>query len=310
VPAFAGATAGKEALVIGLSLTRPVVCALALAIVGAQSAPQPDQFFPPLSKQASTVWGQYLTATEERRARELSDPKNFLALDFTPGGGAARQAILAGNMPIGEVATLWQNKTKINVPNNWVHHWRGAVLIPGVRLDQVFARLQEAVPGTGQGDVVKSTIRGKEVGKDGTHLRTYMQVQRSGSVAMIGYHLVYNTEHEVTFTRRTPTTGTSKTVATKIAELDNPQSGVEREFPAGKDGGYLRRWNSYWRYEEVADGVIAECEAITLSRDAPAIANLLGARGIAESAARESLSRALVNLREFFRTPPASLRVR
>lgn len=295
---------------IGLSLTRPVVCALALAVAGVQPAPRPDQFYPPLSKKASDVWGRYVDITQERMAKELSDATRFLALDFTPGGGAARTVILAGDMPIGEVATLWENKTTINVPNNWVHHWRGAVLIPGVRLDQVFARLQEAVPGTGQGDVVKSVIRGKEISKDGAHLRTYMQVQRSGSVATIGYHFVYNTEHEVMFTRRTPTRGSSTSVATRIAELYHPGSKEEREFAAGEDGGYLRRWNSYWRYEEVGAGVIIECEALTLSRDAPAIAVLLGARGIAEGAARESLSRALINLREFFRTPPASSRVR
>lgn len=296
---------------LGLSLTRSVVCvalALTVAGVGAQTATPPDRYFPPLTKDAETVWGHYLLRTQERIERELSAPTGFLALDFTPTRDADRQAVLAGEMPVTELTTLYPNNTKINVPGNWVHHWRGVVLIPGAKLNQVFTRLQEAVPGTGQGDVVKSMILGRD--KDGSHIRTYMQVQRSGSVMLVGYHLVYNTEHEVTFTRRTPTRGTSTTVATKIAELYHPGSPEEHEFAAGKDNGFLRRWNSYWRYEEIGAGVIAECETVTLSRDAPSFASLLGARGIAETAARESLARALVNLRTFFRTPPASSPVR
>jgi len=35
----------------------------------------------------------------------------------------------------------------------------------------------------------------------------------------------------------------------------------------GDDRGFLWRLNAYWRYEQVAGGVIAECESITLSRD-------------------------------------------
>jgi hypothetical protein len=129
-------------------------------------------------------------------------------------------------------------------------------------------------------------------------------------VAFIPFHLVYNTEHDVTFTRQSPTRGTSATVATKIAELYHPGSPEEREFKAGEDNGFLRRWNSYWRYEEIGAGVIAECETVTLSRSAGSIAGLLGARSIAESAAQDAMTRALVNLQAFFRTPPASSPVR
>jgi hypothetical protein len=296
-----------ETVVIGPSTGRVVVCVLGLAaaLSGHQAVTQPVQYFPPLSTDASRVWGQYLMLTEQRMATELSSPKGFLVLDFTPAAAADRQSALAGQIPVAELATLWPNHTSINVPDNWVHHWRGAVFIPGVRLDHVFARLQEAVPGTGQGDVIKSSIV-----RDGPRFHTFMQVQRSGSFAFIDYHLVYNTEHIVEFTRRSPVRGTSATVATKIAELYHPGTPEEHEFAAGKDNGFLRRWNSYWRYEEIGSGVIAECEAVTLSRSAPYLIGALGARSIAESAARESIEHALVSLRTFFRTPPAPLPAR
>jgi hypothetical protein len=291
---------------IGLSLTRSAFCVLALTVAGAGSTADPDQMFPPLSPDATRVWGQYLQLTRQRIDGELASAKGFLALDNRPSGAVDRQNVIAGQMPIVEVTTLWPNGTHINVPDNWVHHWRGTILLRGARLDDVLKRLQETVPGTGQGDVIQSAIRGR----DGSNIRTYMQVQRSGSVLSVPYRLVYNTDHYVTFARPAPGRAISTTVATRIAELYHPGTPEEREMRAGEDGGYLRRWNSYWRYEEIGAGVIAECESVTLSRSAPFLLGALGVRSIAEGAARESMTRALINLQAFVRTPPGSLPVR
>jgi hypothetical protein len=137
----------------------------------------------------------------------------------------------------------------------------------------------------------------------------FLKVQRSKAL----WTFVYNTEHLVTFARRDATRGSSTSVATKIAELSNPGTAAERERAAGSDNGFLWRWNSYWRYQQVAEGVIAECESVSLSRTAPFGLGWI-AGSIATSTARESMERALVNLRSAFaapaRTPPASSPVR
>ena len=41
------------------------------------------------------------------------------------------------------------------------------------------------------------------------------------------------------------------------------------EEAGGGDHGFLWRLNSYWRFEQVDDGVIVQCEAISLTRDIP-----------------------------------------
>jgi hypothetical protein len=132
-------------------------------------------------------------------------------------------------------------------------------------------------------------------------MRVYIKVRRQGHF-VIDYSFVYNTEHDVTFSRRDGLRGSSTSVATKIAEVHYPGSGKEREFRAGDDHGFLWRWNSYWRYEQVADGVIAECESITLSRTAPFGTGWI-ANDIEQSEAPEAMKRALVNLRSYFAAP-------
>jgi hypothetical protein len=125
----------------------------------------------------------------------------------------------------------------------------------------------------------------------------FLKVRRTKFITV-----VYNTEHVVTFHRHTATRGASTSVATKIAQLDAPGTSAEREVGAGSE--FLLRWNSYWRYEEAPAGVIAECESISLSRAAPFGTGLLVAP-IVSGTARESMERALVNLRGHFQTPPA-----
>jgi hypothetical protein len=44
----------------------------------------------------------------------------------------------------------------------------------------------------------------------------------------------------------------------------------------GKDHGYLRRLNSYWRFAETPKGVFVEAETITLSDEFGSVTRLMG----------------------------------
>ena len=277
---------------------RTFTCSV-LVVVAAASGPavvvtaQPEKNLPRLDAATAVGWRDYAAATEQRIARELKESTRFLALDFGGSSVADRKAVLEKKMPIAEMHSEGP-KGLIEVPDAWVHHWRGAVLVPNVRLKQVFERLKAEVPGIGKGDVVEARF----LPSDGPRLRTFIKLQRSGSFALVPYHFVYLTEHDVVFTLRTGVRGTSTSAATKIAELRDPGTAREREFRAGEDNRLLQRWNSYWRYEEVPAGVIVECESITLSRSV-----WLGiGRGTAAQTAKESMEKALVNLRDHFAT--------
>ena len=265
---------------------------LAVALLGAAVTAQPDTFLPPLRPETAEGWRQYAEATKQRIDRELTSSKGFLALDFTATASTDRPAILSGQMPIVKMQSTGAGGRAIDVPDAWVHHQRGAVLVPRVTLDRVFQRLQEAVPGIGKGDVVEARI----LARNGGRLRTFIKVQRTGSFLGYGYRFMFNTEHDVLFVRVSATRGTSTSTATKIAELEELGTAREREVRPEDAHRLMDRWNSYWRYEEVPAGVIVECESITLSRAGPFG---LG-RGMADTTARESMEKALVNVRGHF----------
>lgn len=244
-----------------------------------------------LSREAIAGWANYITATDQRIAREFGSRDRFLAQDFRPDAASNRTAVLAGKIVIDPMVTTDARGAEMDVPYAMVHHWRGAVLIPGARLDDLLKQLQNGAAGAKQQeDVLESRVL--ERGPD--RMRIFLRLQRTKFVTV-----VYNTEHLVLFKRHGATRASSASTATKIAEIQSPGTPAERELPIGNDRGFLWRWNAYWRYEQVAGGVIAECESVSLSRGIPSVVRYLVSSLIA-STAYESMERTLATLRGRF----------
>lgn len=236
------------------------------------------------------AWTAYVEAAERRIDAELKSNKGFLVLDFQQGAAPAleRKSVLAGEIPVAKMETPDQAGAKIQVPDGMIHHWRGSVFIPGADLGEILARVTNpARNDTRQEDVLTSSV----LERSPDFLRIYLKLQRSKFITV-----VYNTEHTVRVQRYGKLRASSKSVATKIAELDMPNSNREREKPEGQDRGLLWRLNSYWRYEQVRGGVIVECESISLSRSIPTILEI-AIRPLIDSTARESMQRTLGSMR-------------
>ena len=242
-----------------------------------------------LRTETAAGWQAYVAATERRRSRELTDRgARFLALDFDPDGAEDRRAALAGGLVARHVGTITPNGRVMTVPNALVHHWRGVVFVPHITVADLVSRLEFANPPAVQEDVLRSTVLSRAPG----FAHVYLRLQRQKLVTV-----VYNTEHDVTFTRYTPTRAASASTATKIAELADPGTPAERELALGDDRGFLWKLNAYWRYEAIGGGVLAECESITLSRSVPSIFSYL-VGGLIESTARESMESTLRAVRQ------------
>jgi hypothetical protein len=198
--------------------------------------------------------------------------------------------VSAGAIVIRHLETRDAHGRAIDVPSGMVHHWRGAVLIPGSKLEMLLRNLQSDVPDMGQADVLRASVleRGPE------SMKLFLRLRRTRFVTV-----VYNTEHEVRFHRWDPSRASSTSVAMKIAEVENPGTPSERELPPGSDRGFLWRWNAYWRYEETPAGVVVECESVSLSRDMPSVLRYL-VGPLVESTARESMERTLTSMRVHF----------
>src|SRR5262249_14795598 len=157
------------------------------------------------------------------------------------------------------------------------NRWRGSVFVRGITVEQLLHRLQ--VPGTPppQEDVAASRVL--ERGPD--RLRVYMRIVRHAIVTVS-----YDTEHEMTFHRESPSLATARSVATSIQEV------------GGGDKGFLWRLHSYWRYEQRDGGVLVTLESLTLSRDVPTLLKPLAGR-LVSRIARESVARTLDALQRF-----------
>jgi len=254
---------------------------LLIATVLLLSLPGPAKAEAQVKPETLAGWREYVAATEARRETEARNGSRFLVLDFGSAPGEERKAVLAGGVRIEPMRTRSAQGDAIEIPSGLVHHWRGAVFVPGLTAAALIDRLKQAPPP--QEDVIRSSVisRGPE------SMQVALRLRRTRIVTV-----VYDTVHDVTFTRRTPRRSESASVMTRLLELESPDTPQERARPEGTDRGFLWRLNSYWRYEEVAGGVIAECESVSLSRGVP-----FGLRTITgpliSGIARESMEAAL-----------------
>lgn len=266
-------------------LTIVLACAIALSPASLRAQELP----------AETVagWNLYVQLTESRIERELGSRDHFFAFEFQapPKARSERASILSGEVTVAKMQTRKKDGRAVPVPRGKIHHWRGAVFIPNISLQSVLEAARQ-IDGQAhrQEDVQESKVL--EQGDDSA--RIYLRLTRRHIV-----RATYNTEHLVRFRRIDPERAESRSMATRIAELANAGTRMESEKPPDGDRGFLWRLNSYWRYRQVAEGVLVECESLSLSRSIPAIAAPV-INPIVDSIARESMTRTLASMKRRF----------
>jgi hypothetical protein len=136
--------------------------------------------------------------------------------------------------------------------------------------------------------------RSRLLSAEGNRYRVYFRFRRSKSFVTV----VYNTEQDCIYSSHGPARASSQSVATKIAELEDPGADSEREKPPGHDRGFLWRLVSWWRFEQKGNDVVVELESASLSRDIPSIIKLMpGVSSYIRSTPKESLESVLNSVR-------------
>jgi putative flippase GtrA len=239
--------------------------------------------------QPSTLasWQQYVRSVEARIGAELASADG-------PNGRCLRTvdcaALRSGRIVVERGGPRASDAP--DVPGGTIHHWRGALFVPNVTLQQVLDELRSSDPRRHlQEDVVAYQLLSG--GDERQHV--YLKLVRKEVVTV-----TYNTVHDVQYRQHGPARASSRSVSVKIAELDQANTPREREKPQGEDRGFLWRLNSYWRYEAVPGGVILEVESLTLSRDVPLLLAAV-AKPIINGIARESMTRTLEAIRDRMR---------
>jgi hypothetical protein len=261
------------------------VCLTLCCAIPAPAAPSD------LKPKAAQGYERYLQLTEERIKPELAPGGTFLLVDELPEAqrndayarlqrGEAVITRLRTNDPAGSART----------PDALIHHWVGTIFIPDASLGQVLALLKDYDRHTEyfQPEVVKS----RTVAHSGDDFKVYYRLMRKKIITV-----VLDTDYDVHYHAMDAAHAFSDSHATRIAEVAHPNQPDERQMPPGKDGGFLWRLDSYWRFFDNGRGVYVQCEAVSLTRDIPTGLNwLIGP--FVESIPKESLQFTLQSTRD------------
>ncbi|MBZ5669829.1 MAG: hypothetical protein LAO04_08875 [Acidobacteriia bacterium] len=243
----------------------PSAPTLALFFVLGMFSPQtPNVLTAELKPETLAAFGRYVQVSEVRIEKELTRPGAFLYIEGLPEPKRSEALGIArrGEVYMEQLRARDASGTPIEAPDGLIHHWIGAVFIPGVSLRQVLNLVEDY---DHHQDIYKpEVIRSRLVKQQGNDYRIYYRLRKKKVITV-----TLNTDHDVQYLPVDSTHCHSRSVATRIAEVVDADQPDEHEKPIGHDGGFLWRMNSYWRFEEKDQGVYVEVESISLTRDIP-----------------------------------------
>jgi len=234
---------------------------------------------------------RYVRVTEARIKGELGGATPFLWIDRLP---AADREEVQRQLSAAEVAiTRLESREagqRIEIPDGRVHHWLGVIFIPGTTLSHTINMVQAY---DRYADIYQPAVRrSRTLARNGGRFKVAMQLFMKKVISV-----VLNTDYDVDYRSISPTRMYVPSYATRIAEVDSPDTPNAREKPVGRDSGFLWRFNNYCSFEERAGGTYMQCESVSLSRDIPVgLGWLIGP--FVTSIPRESLTFTLIAARK------------
>lgn len=234
---------------------------LAVGLLGPQT---PDVISADLKPKTLEACAHYVQVREAAIQKELARPKEFLYVEGLPEPRRAQvmAGLKRGDLFMERLHVRDASGREIQAPDGIIHHWLGAVFIPGSNLRQTLELVQDY---DHHQDIYKpEVVRSRLLTHDGNDFKIYYRLRKHKVITV-----TLNTEHDVHYFPVDAAHCHSLSVATRIAEVSGADTPNEHEKPIGHDGGFLWRMNSYWRFEEAEGGVFVECESISLTRDIP-----------------------------------------
>jgi L-rhamnose mutarotase len=252
-----------------------------------------------LTKETVAAFEHYVKLTETRIQGEVNGSQRFLWMDGI--AGPRREAVYAqlrqGEIVVERLETR-ENGQEIDIPDGKMHHWLGAVFIPGTTLKDTLFLIQDY---DRHHNIYKpEVLQSRLLSHKGNNYKIFLRLWKKKILTV-----VLNTEHEVRYFPVSATREHSRSYTTRIAEVEDPGEPTEKEKPVGNDGGFLWRLYSYWRFEEKEGGVYVQCEALSLTRSVPMLLRPL-VNPFITGLPRESLRSALSSTRTALQKRPAA----
>jgi hypothetical protein len=235
-----------------------------LLVMGLAVPQEPEVLSAELKPATVEAFDRYVMATEARIDAEMQRPDDFLYVEGLPEPRRAQAmaALKSGQVYMERLKTRDSSGHEIEAPDGLIHHWMGAVFIPGATLRQTLKLVQDY--DRHQDIYLPEVVRSKLLEHHGNDFKIFYRLRKKKVITV-----TLDTDHDVHYFQIDATHVYSRSYTTRIQEVANADKPGEFEKPVGKDGGFLWRLDSYWRFEEKDGGVYVECESVSLTRDIP-----------------------------------------
>jgi hypothetical protein len=207
-----------------------------------------------LSAETVKAWDAYVQA-QNARVAEYSNATPFLWSDESPDR--------LRRLHKGETVIAPVGENPHTVPQGLIHHWIGAVFLPGARLDDVLSIVRDY--GKYKEFYAPNVIESKVLRRMDTEDTFSLRMLNKAVVAKFAL----DTEFQNTYRRLDEGKWYSISYTTCVREVENYGLADEHEAPANTGRGFIWRLHSISRFEQRDGGVYVELEVVALSRDVP-----------------------------------------
>ena len=208
-----------------------------------------------LSSEARAAFDRYVAQVESRLEQQHRSAASFIHFK------SENTKELESKLRYGKVFVEKYN-AGMPVPDAMIHHWSGTIVIPGattadfLRLVQDYDHLSLYY----KPQVISSHL----LSRLGDRFRVAMRLQQHRVITV-----VLDTGYDVSYGALDRAHGYSTSRSTHVSEIVNAGRSDEHALEHGSDHGFLWRLNSYWSFVEQRDGLVVQCEAVSLTRDIP-----------------------------------------
>ncbi len=206
-----------------------------------------------LKQETLDAFKKYVEAAEANMQLRVRGDKPFLLVDAQP---EKRKEVLTGQVPIEHLNEL----PEFDVPDGMIHDWVGSVFIPATP-GQVLEVLRDY---DHHKDIYPEVIDSRTIESSPDKLTGYLRLKKKKVITV-----VLDTEHEVFYQQLPEGRWYIHSYSTRINEISDFGEKTQKILPAGEGHGFLWELYAYWFLEPMEGGTIAECRAISLTRDIP-----------------------------------------
>lgn len=161
----------------------------------------------------------------------------------------------------GEI--IAENVKTPEIPGGLAHHWIGAVFMPGVTLERMLKADRDY--NNQKVAYAPDVVDSKLLSKKGSDYNIYLRFMKKAGLITV----YLDTWHDVRYADLDRKRTFSRSVCRKVQQVENAGTPDERRLAPGEGLGVLWAMDSVWKLAERDEGLYAELDALTLTRDLP-----------------------------------------